>query len=47
MPRLKLKGAQRVVETVVAYGWSSLAILAAMQAGAGGRLVSVDMPIQS
>jgi predicted O-methyltransferase YrrM len=35
--------ARAVVETGVAYGWSSLAILAAL-AGTGGRLVSVDMP---
>lgn len=31
-----------VIETGVAYGWSSLAILAAMETG--GRLISVDMP---
>lgn len=38
-----LTGAEAVVETGVAYGWSSLTILAAMS-GATGRLVSVDMP---
>lgn len=36
-------GATRVVETGVAYGWSSLAALAALRE-TGGRLVSVDMP---
>ena len=37
-----LSGAKRVIETGVAYGWSSFAILAAL--GDKGRLVSVDMP---
>src|ERR1700733_4663593 len=32
------------VETGVAYGWSSLAILSAMDRLGGGRLASVDMP---
>ncbi len=36
--------AARVIETGVAYGWSSLAILAAMQDNPDARLVSVDMP---
>jgi len=36
-------GARRVVETGVAYGWSSLAALAALRE-TDGRLVSVDMP---
>jgi predicted O-methyltransferase YrrM len=36
-------GARRVIETGVAYGWSSLAALAALRE-TGGRLVSVDMP---
>lgn len=36
-------GAGRVVETGVAYGWSSLSALAALQV-TGGRLASVDMP---
>jgi predicted O-methyltransferase YrrM len=35
--------ARRVVETGVAYGWSSLAALAALR-DTDGRLVSVDMP---
>lgn len=35
--------AKRVVETGVAYGWSSLAALHALRR-TGGRLVSVDMP---
>jgi predicted O-methyltransferase YrrM len=39
-----LLGARRVVETGVAYGWSSLAILAAIDGQEGARLVSVDMP---
>lgn len=39
-----LTGARSVVETGVAYGWSSLAILTAMERIGGGRLVSVDMP---
>jgi predicted O-methyltransferase YrrM len=36
-------GAMRVVETGVAYGWSSLAALAALRE-TGGALASVDMP---
>lgn len=36
-------GAQRVVETGVAYGWSSLSALAALRQ-TDGRLCSVDMP---
>ncbi len=40
----KLAGAQRVVETGVAYGWSSLAILVALSERPNARLVSVDMP---
>jgi predicted O-methyltransferase YrrM len=39
-----LSGARRVVETGVAYGWSSLAILAVLDRRDGARLVSVDMP---
>ncbi|HET9337237.1 MAG TPA: class I SAM-dependent methyltransferase [Sphingomicrobium sp.] len=35
---------QCMVETGVAYGWSSLVILAAMERNGTGRLVSVDMP---
>ncbi len=38
-----VSGAKRVIETGVAYGWSSLAALAALRE-TGGRLVSVDMP---
>ena len=41
---VRLSGARRVVETGVAYGWSSLAILAAFDAAADAMLVSVDMP---
>jgi Predicted O-methyltransferase len=40
---LKL-AAGKVVETGVAYGWSSLAFLAALDSLGIGRLVSVDMP---
>jgi hypothetical protein len=40
----KLSGAQRVVETGVAYGWSSLAILVALAKRPNARLISVDMP---
>jgi predicted O-methyltransferase YrrM len=39
-----LSGARRVIETGVAYGWSSLAILSALEGRDGARLVSVDMP---
>jgi predicted O-methyltransferase YrrM len=37
-------GARQIVETGVAYGWSSLAILSSIQGRDGARLVSVDMP---
>jgi predicted O-methyltransferase YrrM len=40
----RLSGARRAVETGVAYGWSSLAILAALRDNGGGQLASVDMP---
>jgi predicted O-methyltransferase YrrM len=40
----RLSNAQRALETGVAYGWSSLAILAALAENGGGHLVSVDMP---
>lgn len=33
-----------VIETGVAYGWSSLAILSGLEKAGGGRLISVDMP---
>ncbi|PJK27662.1 class I SAM-dependent methyltransferase [Minwuia thermotolerans] len=32
------------VETGVAYGWSSLAILSGLEKAGGGQLISVDMP---
>jgi len=35
---------KRIIETGVAYGWSSLAILSALEGNEGARLVSVDMP---
>lgn len=41
---VRLTGARSVIETGVAYGWSSLAILTAMDEMGGGQLVSVDMP---
>ena len=41
---VRLSGARRVIETGVAYGWSSLAILAALEGREGAKLVSVDMP---
>jgi predicted O-methyltransferase YrrM len=40
---VRATGARRMVETGVAYGWSSLAALAALR-DIDGRLVSVDMP---
>jgi len=39
-----LTGAERVVETGVAYGWSTLAILSGLKVLGNGRLVSIDMP---
>ena len=39
-----LSGAKRIVETGVAYGWSSLALLAALDRAQDGCLASVDMP---
>jgi predicted O-methyltransferase YrrM len=36
--------ARRVVETGVSYGWSSLAILLALESQGGGILISTDMP---
>lgn len=39
-----LSGSRRVLETGVAYGWSSLAILSALEGRADARLVSIDMP---
>ncbi|HEY1605329.1 MAG TPA: class I SAM-dependent methyltransferase [Allosphingosinicella sp.] len=39
-----LSGAQRVVETGVAYGWSSFVVLSALEKQGSGRLASVDMP---
>ena len=41
---VRVTQAKRVVETGVAFGWSSLAILSAMSEGDGGELWSVDMP---
>jgi hypothetical protein len=37
-------GATDIIETGVAFGWSSLAILAALGTRGGGRLVSIDLP---
>lgn len=41
---VRLTGASRVVETGVAYGWSSLSILSAFGDNRNAHLVSVDMP---
>ena len=41
---VRMSNAYSVVETGVAYGWSSLAILAALDGREGAHLVSVDMP---
>ncbi len=38
------KRPDRIVETGVAYGWSSLAILLALEENGRGALVSIDMP---
>jgi predicted O-methyltransferase YrrM len=40
----RLTAARACLETGVAYGWSSLALLTAMEKNGGGRLVSVDRP---
>jgi predicted O-methyltransferase YrrM len=36
--------ASRVLETGVAFGWSSLAILSALNGRPGSRLISIDLP---
>ena len=41
---IHLSGAEHILETGVAYGFSSLVILTALQDRAAGKLVSVDMP---
>ena len=41
---VRLLGAQKVLETGVAYGWSSLAILKALSENNNGVLYSIDMP---
>jgi predicted O-methyltransferase YrrM len=41
---VRLLKSEKVVETGVAYGWSSLAILKALSHGDRGKLYSVDMP---
>ena len=41
---VRLINAHNVIETGVAYGWSSLAILKALSENNSGRLFSVDMP---
>ena len=41
---VRLTNATKVIETGVAYGWSSLAILHAMSLNKNGALISVDMP---
>ena len=39
-----LTNAKKIIETGVAYGWSSLAILHAISLKKEGRLISIDMP---
>lgn len=41
---VKLLKPKKIIETGVAYGWSSLAILAALKDIGFGKLISVDMP---
>ena len=41
---VRLSKAKKVIETGVAYGWSSLAILKALSENISGKLFSVDMP---
>ena len=41
---VKMLGANKVIETGIAYGWSSLAILKALSENQNGNLYSVDMP---
>ena len=41
---VRLIKAEKVIETGVAYGWSSLAILKALVTNNNGKLFSVDMP---
>lgn len=41
---VRILKAQNVIETGVAYGWSSLAILKALSQNGSGKLYSVDMP---
>ena len=40
----KLSGAKNILETGVAYGWSSLAILASISDTNDAKLISIDMP---
>lgn len=40
----KALGARHIVETGVAYGWSSLALLLAIRDTTGAKLLSVDLP---
>ena len=41
---VRLLNAKKIIETGVAYGWSSLAILKALSEKDNGKLYSVDMP---
>jgi predicted O-methyltransferase YrrM len=41
---VKLSNSEKVIETGVAYGWSSLAILKALSKTKNGKLFSIDMP---
>jgi len=40
----KLSGANKALETGVAYGWSSLAILESISSSNNAKLISIDMP---
>lgn len=40
----ELSGAERVIETGVAYGWSTMSILLSLKNRPNARLVSVDLP---
>ena len=42
---VRLLKAKKIIETGVAYGWSSLAILKALSDSKAGTLYSVDMPL--
>ena len=43
----KLSKSEKIIETGVAYGWSSLSILLALSEQSGGKLISGDLPYVS